>query len=783
MYIYSLKDAAKAGKDAGGKAESLGRMINMHLPVPAGFVITSNAFEKGGIKKGALAELNALVKKLDPSVTYAVRSSAAAEDGKDNSFAGAYDTVTDVKTCDILDAVLRVVRSADNERAAVYASERNTERGRTAVVIQEFIRAEMAGVLFTADPVTANRSVMKGSFVYGDGEGLVSGERMDGGFTIDALTAAFTGSEEMEPYTGKLLKYALKLSSDMPVDIEFCIARKKLYLLQCRPITTLFKNDLDSFDINDSLEGEFLLSKTNVGEIFLRPVSPVTYSMLRNICETIGIPLISNICGQLYLNISGVCSMIMSLGVSKKKAFSLIKEIAGGIPDGLDIPVYRFDKKIIGRSVMNVIKSSFTSKKVKEYSSRNIKGHITEKSFEIIEMIHAAKSRKQLSELWENRCVPFMNGTLSVIMTGLSVKPLFTTREKLEKICGSDLTDRLLSDCSENGRIESLGPLLAIEDVAEGRMSREEYIRRYGHRHANEMELALPYPYEDPAFPENAIEEYRSSSIDPKEMKSAQEKRHRAALKEFDSRYPAHSAEMRKLLKKYSEAVYGRELIRSDALRFFCMIREYLKKAGELTGLGEDIFMLYIDEVSKLLKGDESCLSFVEKRRGTYEKQCSYPNFPNTVIGRFTVDEWTASGRTGGYYRFGESGGSESTDVICGIAGAVGQCEGVARVLGSIDEAETIEQGEILVVPAANIGWVKVFPRISGLVTDIGAPLSHAVIVARELGIPAVVSCQSAASQLESGDRIRIDGTQGKVYILERKAGTYAGDNSVLSAI
>ena len=67
--------------------------------------------------------------------------------------------------------------------------------------------------------------------------------------------------------------------------------------------------------------------------------------------------------------------------------------------------------------------------------------------------------------------------------------------------------------------------------------------------------------------------------------------------------------------------------------------------------------------------------------------------------------------------------------------------------------------------------------------TDIGAPLSHAVIVARELGIPAVVSCQSAASQLESGDRIRIDGTQGKVYILERKAGTYAGDNSVLSAI
>lgn len=88
-------------------------------------------------------------------------------------------------------------------------------------------------------------------------------------------------------------------------------------------------------------------------------------------------------------------------------------------------------------------------------------------------------------------------------------------------------------------------------------------------------------------------------------------------------------------------------------------------------------------------------------------------------------------------------------------------------MLACADEADTIENGEILVVPAANIGWVRVFPKISALVTDVGAPLSHAVIVARELGIPAAVSCGNASRVLKTGDKIRVDGSSGKVYILK----------------
>ena len=350
-------------------------------------------------------------------------------------------------------------------------------------------------------------------------------------------------------------------------------------------------------------------------------------------------------------------------------------------------------------------------------------------------------------------------------MTGLDVKSLFRTRGKLEKICGTELADKLMSDCSGSENIESLGPLLGIADVISGKMTREEYTVKYGHRDADEMELSLPFPYESEQFPDNVIEDYKRSGVDAYAMKAAQEKRREEAVKEFREKYPSYGAKLDRMLNKYAAAVAGREIIRSDALRLFCIIREFLLRAGAVTGLGDDIFMLYIGEVKALLAGDKSCTEKIPARRGIYEKQMNMPNFPSMICGRFTLDEWKAAGSPGGYYRFGETAARSDERVINGVAGSAGQCEGSARVLKNIDDADTIEQGDILVVPAANIGWGRGFPKISALVTDVGAPLSHAVIVARELGIPAVVSCQSASFQIHSGERIRVDGTLGKVFL------------------
>lgn len=93
------------------------------------------------------------------------------------------------------------------------------------------------------------------------------------------------------------------------------------------------------------------------------------------------------------------------------------------------------------------------------------------------------------------------------------------------------------------------------------------------------------------------------------------------------------------------------------------------------------------------------------------------------------------------------------------------------RRLDRFEDADELQAGEILVTRLTNIGWTPVFPRAGGIVTDLGAPLSHAAIVARELGVPAVVGCGDATVRLRTGDRVEVDGAAGRVRVLSRAAG------------
>ncbi|HCF82976.1 MAG TPA: hypothetical protein DER68_03195 [Ruminococcaceae bacterium] len=106
---------------------------------------------------------------------------------------------------------------------------------------------------------------------------------------------------------------------------------------------------------------------------------------------------------------------------------------------------------------------------------------------------------------------------------------------------------------------------------------------------------------------------------------------------------------------------------------------------------------------------------------------------------------------------------------IKGFAGAAGVVTGRVRVIFSADNAEELQPGEILCAPATNIGWTVIFPRAAAIITDIGAPLSHAAIVAREFGIPAVVGCGNATTVLKTGDLVAVDGAKGTVTLIEEK--------------
>jgi pyruvate,water dikinase len=188
-----------------------------------------------------------------------------------------------------------------------------------------------------------------------------------------------------------------------------------------------------------------------------------------------------------------------------------------------------------------------------------------------------------------------------------------------------------------------------------------------------------------------------------------------------------------------------------------------------VTGLGDGIFFMSLDEVAALLAGDKLSIDRIPARRENYQRYCALPPYPALIIGSFDPFKWAADPhRRSDFYDARQTRVTASSSTIKGFAGAAGCVEGIVRRIDSVEDGNQIQPGEILVTSITNIGWTPLFPRLAAIVTDVGAPLSHAAIVARELGIPAVVGCGNATMLLKTGDRVRVDGGQGMVEILTR---------------
>lgn len=765
-YIYSFKEIS--GDDParfGGKGASLARLTEMGLPVPEGYAIDAAAFENGGLKKSAERELEELISGLSPKHTYAVRSSALSEDGENASFAGAYETMTDVKREDIISAANKVAMSADSIRVKRYAESSGADNSGIGAVIQRFVKPQFAGVVFTADPISGSSGVMTGNYVRGEGEALVSGEKNAEEFSFNAMKYAYSGSGEFEKYAKRLYKYCSQIRNEYgrPMDIEWAVSDGKVYILQARPITSLKRIDRDSFTVNGSLAGKYLLSKTNVGEIFMRPVSPMTYSVLEIICEAMGMPcFIDNVCGQPYANLSVICSLMVAMGASEKTVFGKIKDIAGELPQGVQVPMFPFDIKNFKRRMRKLFfsgsKNKMSRREKKEFSENM--GDIADG---LISEIRQLPDNRSLYDFWVTKGMGFMSSSLGTIIRGVNIFPLFGTKKKLSDICGEELANELCSGGA--GVLDSMKPLLLLEDVINGSLSKEEYIKLCGHRSVNEMELSAPYPYESPDFPDNLIEEHRKSGANIHRMREEQESRFNGSVKRFKELYPRKAKWLDRTLHSFKEANRGREEVRSKGVKLFCMMREFLLRAGELNSIGDDIFLLYFSEAMGLLNGDKSALENIPKRRVSYEKYLSYPPFPNLIYGRFDPDKWLSEDSPRHDFYSEEDFECPVSADIKGFPGAAGTVTGRVRVIFTADRAEELREGEILVAPATNIGWTVVFPRAAAIITDIGAPLSHAAIVAREFGIPAVVGCGNATTVLKTGDMVTVDGARGVVRV------------------
>jgi phosphoenolpyruvate synthase/pyruvate phosphate dikinase len=231
-------DEQLAGR-IGGKGAGLVRLMELGLPVPAAVVLPVEA-------RGVLTDADQIVEQIGEPM--AVRSSAVGEDARDRSAAGQYESVMGVTGQGLMEAVAEVYRSAELERARAY---RGVVPAAMAVVIQREIRPSRAGVAFSRDPV-GERDAVVIECVFGHGEGLVSGTRQPDRYRIagEGRVQADLAVKE-EPY--RLLRSlrddeALAVAAlarraeqgfGAPVDIEFCFEGLKLWLVQCRAITTL----------------------------------------------------------------------------------------------------------------------------------------------------------------------------------------------------------------------------------------------------------------------------------------------------------------------------------------------------------------------------------------------------------------------------------------------------------------------------------------------------------------------------------------------------------------
>jgi pyruvate,water dikinase len=773
LYTFGKLPAAEFAA-AGGKGASLARMAQEGLPVPPGIVVLGSAFEGDHLTASAAARLAKEVAKLTrKGELLAVRSSALAEDSAQASFAGAYESVLDVAAADVAAAIAEVRLSGRADRVGAYAAARGVEIGdQVAVVVQRMARADFAGVLFTADPLTGDLDVMVGNAVAGLGESLVSGAANAAEFRFHRTDGAYTGPDELAHVAKTLHREAHAAEATLAMgslDIEWAVAGKKVWLLQARPITTMAGWDPITAERNDSLRGTCLWSATNLVEANPEPQTPLTISTADYVMAHGG-PLIQAqgrnmsgyIGGRPYNNLS------VQLAIRGPKVFKdpraeyrKMTSLWGELPDEVPIPMLPMTSQDQQRDGMRMLGTLGPMLSARARLAAFIAA-TPQRCQALAEQIAATDDRAALRQLWLDEVFPGYRDSFWSIVAATPEKD--TLPGVLRALVGPDDAAILLASIARlAGNLESLGPAEGLQRVAAGQMTRAEYLERYGHRGYNETELAWPRPKENP---DSLAVVPTAQQADPERSDAA----YGEALARLRGQHPKQAPKLEKQLVKRARAAARREAVRSEAVRWTSVVRAFALRAAALLGIGEDVFLLTMDELLAALDGDAAPFVHFPVRRETLRRYQQLPPPPVLIAGPFDPFAWAADpNRRTDYWVVGadmRTPSPQTSATVSGVPGASGIVEGVVRRIDSIADAGELQPGEILVTQLTNIGWTPVFPRAGAIVTDIGAALSHAAIVARELGVPAVVGCGDATTKLSTGDRVRVDGAAGTVEIL-----------------
>ncbi|PFC82254.1 phosphoenolpyruvate synthase [Bacillus anthracis] len=756
---------------------------------------------------------------------YAVRSSATAEDLPYASFAGQQDTYLNIIGEEaILQHVRKCWASLFTERAVIYRMQNGFEHNQVSicVVVQKMVFPEASGILFTADPVTSNRKVLSIDASFGLGEALVSGlvsadnyKVKEGEITetmiatkkiaIYAVKEGGTETKQIDPAQQQLQTLSeqqiLQLVSigrqieayfGCPQDIEWCLAHNTFYIVQSRPITTLYpipeENDGGNHvyisvghqqmmtDAMKPLGLSFFLLTTNApmrkagGRLFVDATQQLASPASRDyLINTLGKsdPLVRDALTTIIER-----DNFITLLPDDEKG----KSVGKSVPPANSQPEIENDPAI----VTNLIQNS-------EASIEELKRNMQTKSgVDVLDFI--------LEDIQQLKKVLFNPQSIAVIMAGMNASTWIN--EKMEQWLGEKNAADTLSQSVQNNITSEMG--LALMDVADvirpyqevitylqhveddsflnelvqfkgGEEARDAiltFLNKYGMRCSGEIDITKTRWSEKP------------TTIIPMILNNIRDFEYGASKRKFEEGLQEALKKEEELLNRLQQLPDGKQKVEETKrmirnIRNFIGYREYpkygminryfiykqalLKEAEQLVQSGvihevDDIYYLTFEELHEVVRTNKLDYELIHKQKNDYKLYEKLT--PPRVM--------TSDGEiiTGKYKRE-----NLPADAIAGLPVSSGVVEGRARVILNMEEAN-LEEGDILVTAFTDPGWTPLFVSIKGLVTEVGGLMTHGAVIAREYGLPAVVGVENATKRIKDGQRIRVHGTEGYIEVL-----------------
>jgi phosphohistidine swiveling domain-containing protein len=791
----------------------------------------------------------------DQPLAVAVRSSATAEDLPDMSFAGQQDTYLNVVgEAALLQAVVRCWGSLWTARAIGYRARNGipSQGIALAVVVQVMVPSEVSGVLFTANSLTGRRTETVIEATLGLGEALVSGQVEPDQYLFDAasrrilnkklgakalsirgqrdggtLTVTETAADRQALPDDRILELA-RLGRraaqvfNAPQDIEWAWAAGKLYLVQSRPITSLYPLPADL--TTGSAEGDVpfsVLFSYGVWQGMLDPYTPLGQDLFRGlqqgIARALGLTLpakarIFVAAGErLFLDITGMFRRTFGRLILRTFV-GAIDPVTGEALESLwDDPrlSIRASRMRIGTLlrlvrrlaplIANILYCQITPSRGRARVQRRIDAVVSAVSARSARTTTLAEQVALFDETLAQQPLALLPYLLAGIISGQMAQQMLI-RLAAGLPDGLQIALELTRALPHNPTTEmDLSLWAAARTIRDDRVAAKHFAQadpatlateylagalpataqatvtafmaQYGMRGIGEIDLGRPRWREEPAHIMQILKNYllvEDEATSPEAVfqrgadraQAAQEQLIDALRQTPRGRLKAFLA--RRLARRARELGGLRESPKFAIIRLFGVLREMLLGRGrQLVAAG---VLTQADDVFFLHLPELRALAagdWRDWRSLVAERRQAYDREKRRPRSpRLLFSDGTA------FYERAQKPEQSGADIIVGSPVSAGIAEGTVHVV--LDPHGTrLTPGEILVCPATDPAWTPLFLTAGGLVTEVGGMVSHGSVVAREYGIPAVVGVAQATARLKTGQHIRIDGSTGQIVILE----------------